>query len=305
MKWYEFTIKTNRDNEDLLTYILYDIGAKGLEIIDNDTINEVISQKDKWDFIDIEINQNLNEFILIKSYFSEVDDIEKIKSLIEEEIGKKDLGSISINIRDESEWAENWKAFFNTLRIGNNIIIKPSWEKHKPNDRDIVIELDPGMAFGTGMHETTYMCGQALENLNLQGKTVFDIGCGSGILSIIAAKLGANRVIGVDLDLTSVEIANRNIVDNQVNSIVEIRHGDLLSQIDEKADLIVMNIVAEVVANTIPILNEYLVENGIFVCSGIIDSKKDIVLDSLNKNDFEILEIKNMNDWICIVAKRR
>ncbi|TJX68747.1 50S ribosomal protein L11 methyltransferase [Soehngenia saccharolytica] len=305
MKWYEFLISTNRKNEDLITYILYDIGAKGLEIVDRGVINEIIEQKDKWDFIDETLQETICEDIIIKAYFSEVDDIDLIKTTLNNRIVDENIGSLSINVVDESEWEDNWKAFFNTMRIGENIIIKPTWENYLSKASDIVIELDPGMAFGTGTHETTYMCAQALEKLGVKGKKVFDIGCGSGILSIIAAKLGAKEVIGIDLDMTSVEVAKKNILNNNVSDIVEIRHGDLLSQITDKADVIVMNIVAEIVADVINDLNKYLTGDGIFICSGIIDKKKDIVINALNRNSFDILEINNTNDWICIVAKRR
>lgn len=305
MKWYEFLVKTNRENEDLVTYILYDIGAKGLEIEDEGTINEIIEQKDKWDFIDETLRVINSDDITIKAYFSEADDIDFIKNTLNDRVVNDHIGLLSINVVDENEWKDNWKAFFNTMRIGENIIIKPTWEDYIPKDDDIVIELDPGMAFGTGTHETTYMCAQALEKFSVKGKKVFDVGCGSGILSIIAAKLGAKQVIGIDLDMTSVEVAKNNISNNNVDDIVEIRHGDLLSQISDKADLIVMNIVAEIVADLVGDLNKYLANDGIFICSGIIDKKKQIVIDALNRNYFDILEINNTNDWICIVAKRR
>jgi len=305
MKWFELLVETNKNNEDLVTYILYDIGAKGLEIVDERVINEIIEQKDKWDFIDETLQGINSEDITIKAYFSEVDDIDCIINTLNDRVVNEKIGLLSINVVDESEWQDNWKAFFNTMKIGENIIIKPTWEDYLPEVDDIVIELDPGMAFGTGTHETTYMCAQALEKFDIKGKRVFDIGCGSGILSIIAAKLGADEVIGIDLDMTSVEVAKNNVLNNNVDNIVEIRHGDLLSQISDKADVIVMNIVAEIVADVLNDLDDYLVDNGIFICSGIIDKKKDIVIDSLNRNHFDILEINNTNDWICIVAKRR
>jgi ribosomal protein L11 methyltransferase len=305
MKWFELLVETNKNNEDLVTYVLYDIGAKGLEIVDESVINEIIEQKDKWDFIDETLQEISSEDITIKAYFSEVDDIDCVINTLNDRVVNEKIGLLSINVVDESEWQDNWKVFFNTMKIGENIIIKPTWEDYLPEVDDIVIELDPGMAFGTGTHETTYMCVQALEKFGVDGKKVFDIGCGSGILSIIAAKLGAEEVIGIDLDMTSVEVAKNNVLNNNVDNIVEIRHGDLLSQISDKADVIVMNIVAEIVADVIYDLDDYLVDNGIFICSGIIDKKKDIVIDALNRNHFDILEINNTNDWICIAAKRR
>ncbi|MCG4584994.1 50S ribosomal protein L11 methyltransferase, partial [Anaerosalibacter bizertensis] len=168
---------------------------------------------------------------------------------------------------------------------------------------EIIVELDPGMAFGTGTHETTSMCIRQLENHVKKDDKVFDIGCGSGILSIVAAKLGASKVIGVDLDELPVKVSKENIVLNNVQDIVDIRRGNLLNVVDERADLIVSNIIAEIIVDLIKDIKGYLNSGGIFISSGIILEKLPLVEEALKEEGFSILEVSKMKDWACVVAQ--
>ena len=203
---------------------------------------------------------------------------------------------------DENDWAESWKKYYKPIRIGRRILIMPSWEEDVSLENDIVIELDPGMAFGTGTHETTMMCTEALEDYVKPYSTVYDIGTGSGILGIVAAKLGATKVLGVDLDPVCVKVANENIEMNNVEDVVEIKNGDLLEVVEGKADIIVSNIIAEIIAGMTPDLKNYLNRGGIFITSGIIIEKISLVEKALIENGFKILEIKKLNSWACIIA---
>lgn len=184
---------------------------------------------------------------------------------------------ITINTVDDEDFAETWKKYYKPIKIGNRILIKPSWEEYTLDENDILIELDPGMAFGTGTHETTAMCTEALEKYVKPEDIVYDIGCGSGILSIVAAKLGAKKVVGVDLDELCVKVSNENIVLNHVKQIVEIKKGNLLDVVEGKANIIVSNIIAEIIASMTKDLKHYLVDNGIFITSGIIIEKIPLV----------------------------
>lgn len=307
MNWTEVQIKTTAELEDVISSILYDAGANGLAIEDPRDILEMMKSKGDWDFIDSSlINQELDG-ILIKAYFSESDDLENIIQEIRSRIEDNpeliaDENIVTINVLDDNDWAESWKKYYKPIRIGKNIVIKPSWEDYKLVEDDIIIELDPGMAFGTGTHETTMMCTEALEQFVKSGDMVYDIGCGSGILSIVAAKLGASKVVGVDLDELCVKVSNKNIILNNVEDIIEIKSGNLLAVVEGKANIIVSNIIAEVIAKMTKDLKGYLSNNGIFITSGIILEKIELVENALLENGFEILDIVKKNEWACIIA---
>lgn len=310
MKWIEVQVKTTTEAEDIVSNILYDLGANGLAIEDPKDILELSQSKEDWDFIDPSLIDLDFEGILIKAYFSESEDlpdkIELIKQSIEKSsqynIDDKALGEVIISEVNDNDWAESWKKYYKPKKIGNRIIIKPSWEEYEPKETDLIIELDPGMAFGTGTHETTIMCAEALEKYMKSGNIVYDIGCGSGILSIVAAKLGADKVLGIDLDELCVKVSKENIELNHVENIVEIKKGNLLDIVHGKANIVVSNIIAEIIAGMTKELKDYLEKDGLFIGSGIIIEKIDLVKDSLEQNGFKILEIKKMNDWSCIVA---
>lgn len=307
MKWTEIKIKATAETEDLISNILYDVGATGLSIDDPAEILQLSKSKKDWDFIDASLLDITSEEILIKAYFSESEDIGKKVKEIEKYI--KDMPTLNIYDHmitttkvDEDDWAESWKKYYKPIRIGKRILIMPSWEEDVSLENDIVIELDPGMAFGTGTHETTMMCTEALEDYVKPQSTVYDIGTGSGILGIVAAKLGATKVLGVDLDPVCVKVANENIKMNNVDDVVEIKNGDLLEVVEGKADIIVSNIIAEIIAGMTPDLKNYLNLGGIFITSGIIIEKIPLVEKALIENGFKILEIKKLNSWACIIA---
>ncbi|HSH36021.1 50S ribosomal protein L11 methyltransferase, partial [Schnuerera sp.] len=244
-----------------------------------------------------------------KAYFPEDQDLTDRIELVRDNIERipcdktgKSLGEVTIMEVYEKDWAEAWKKYYKPIKIGEKIVIKPTWEKYEKKDEEIVIELDPGMAFGTGTHETTIMCIEALETYMKKGDTVWDIGCGSGILSIVAAKLGAKKVIGVDLDKMCTKISNENIKINKVYDSVEIRHGNLFNSVDEKANIIVSNIIAEVIIDMVDHIDEYLLKEGIFIASGIILEKVEKVKEKLIKKGLKILEIKYMDEWALIVS---
>lgn len=311
MKWTEIKVSTNAENEDIVSSILYEVGAMGLTIEDPNDIVELTKRVDDWDFIDDSLFQSEFEGIIIKAYYSELEDlisiVEKVKNRLEIEpvlAGEKLLGKVIISTVDEKDWAESWKQYYKPKKIGEKIVIKPTWEDFEEKSGDIIIELDPGMAFGTGTHETTIMCAEALESHVKTNSTVFDIGCGSGVLSIVAAKLGAKEVIGVDLDEVCVKVSNENIEMNKVEDIIEIRKGNLLDVVKGKANIIVANIIAEIIASITGDIGGFLEEDGLFISSGIIIEKIPLVENALIENGFKILEVRKMNSWACIIASK-
>ncbi|WFA09540.1 50S ribosomal protein L11 methyltransferase [Tissierella sp. Yu-01] len=311
MKWLELQIKTTPEFEEIISEVLYENGATGLAIEDPNDILELSRNEKDWDFIEPNLIDLGFDGILIKAYY-EIDNginvtIDNIKDEIERKPikeGKEPYGKIDTFEVDDKNWANNWKKYFKTIIINNHIIIKPSWESYDKKDDDIVIELDPGMAFGTGSHETTLMCAEALDQFVNENSIVYDVGCGSGILSIVAAKLGAKQVTAIDLDEMCVKISIENAENNDVNDIVEVKQGNLLDVIEGKANIIVANIIAEILVDMINSIDKYLELNGTFIGSGIIVEKIDIVKDALIEHGFSIIDIKENNGWACIVATK-
>ncbi|MFA5575758.1 MAG: 50S ribosomal protein L11 methyltransferase, partial [Tissierellaceae bacterium] len=307
MKWAEVQIKTTPEKEEIISSILYDVGATGLAIEDPRDIFEISKTPESWSFVDLEDLDLDFDLILIKAYFSEAEDLDHILQDIRNRIKDnptlriQDHGLV-INIINDEDYAENWKKYYKTTRIGDRIVIKPSWEEYSIEEGDILVELDPGMAFGTGTHETTAMCAQALEEYIREGDIVYDIGCGSGILSIIAAKLGASKVLAVDNDPVSIDVSIENINLNDVEDIVEVRKGNLLDIVEGKANVIVSNIIAEIIVKMVKVLKNHLEDGGIFISSGIIEDKIQMVEDSLLANGLKIVDKIKLNQWALIIA---
>lgn len=311
MKWLEVLIKTTAENEDIVSDILYSAGAAGLAIEDPQDIVDFQRTEKDWDFIDSSLLENNMVGIIIKAYFSETDDLlEKINFIKHGiEIGpailnEEPFGEVITSQVDDSDWAENWKKYYKPKKIGERIVIKPSWEDYIETPGDLIVELDPGMAFGTGTHETTIMCTEALEAFVKPSSIVFDVGCGSGILSIVAAKLGASGVTAIDFDELCVRVTEENAEINGVSHLIQVKSGNLLDVIKGKADIVVANIVAEVIVILTKDLEEFLEPKGIFITSGIIIEKIPMVEAALTENNFSILEVKKMNSWACIIASK-
>ncbi len=313
MKWIEFVVKTIPKNEYIVSDILYQAGAVGLAIEDPQDYIDLSENEESWDFIDDSLLDFFddNEEITLKAYFPQNEDIERINSFIKNRLitiplkeSGSILGEVTLNSIDDEDFAENWKKYYKPLRIGKKIIIKPSWEVYEEKEDDIVIDLDPGMAFGTGTHETTYMCIEALESFIRVGDLVYDIGCGSGILSVVAAKLGAEKVVGIDIDPVCIDVSKENIRLNSIGDKVQVYKGDLFEFVDDKADLIVSNIIAETIIDMVKELHIYLKNDGTFIASGIILSKVESVEDALTRSGFKILNTKILGEWACIIAQK-
>ena len=195
------------------------------------------------------------------------------------------------------------KKYYKPTKVGKKIVVKPSWEDYEKQEGDLIIELDPGMAFGTGTHETTSMCIRELENYVDETKTVFDIGCGSGILAIAAAELGAKEVVAGDLDEVAVKVSKENCEINNVSYKVVVKHGSLFEVVDSKADVIVANIIADIIKILAKDVSKFLKDDGVFISSGIILAKIDEVCQALEENGFEIVKVERLGEWSAIVSK--
>ncbi|SHG89492.1 50S ribosomal protein L11 methyltransferase [Tepidibacter thalassicus] len=311
MKWIEITIKTTTEAVEAVTSILYESEVGGVVIEDpNDFLFQEKDDAD-WDYIEEDVFNTGYEGVIIKAYLSEEKNVVAEVEMIREKIKLLpsyglDIGEGSVNITEvnEEDWANSWKQYYKPSKVGEKIVVKPTWENYDEKEGEIVIELDPGMAFGTGTHETTTMCIKELEKRVNDKTIVFDIGCGSGILSIAAAKLNSPKVIGVDLDPVAVKVSRENVALNKVEDVVEIRHGNLMEVVSEKADIVVANIIADIIILLSSDVGKFLNSNGLFISSGIILDKIEDVKVALLKNKFEIIDVKTMGEWAVIVSKK-
>lgn len=307
--WIEVRVITKSEALEPVSGIFYGLDCKGVAIEDPNDILEREQGPLTWDFADINVLEHKGKVAVVKAYFSEEDNIEEVLKYINEKMEEiKDLGIDTGDYKVESEkmyeedWANNWKQYYKPTKIGERIVVKPIWEEYEPCGDELVLELDPGMAFGTGTHETTRMCIQALDRYVKEDSTVFDVGCGSGILAIAAAKLGAKKAVGVDLDPVAVESAKENVGFNNLDNI-EILYGNLVEVIEGKADIVVANIIAEVICILTEDVKRVLKEDGYFITSGIIHDRVDMVTNKLEETGFEVVEINKDGEWNCIVAK--
>lgn len=203
----------------------------------------------------------------------------------------------------EEDWAESWKAFFKPERIGRRLVVKPTWELYESRPADVIIEIDPGMAFGTGTHPTTAMCLETIESYLKPGDSFLDLGTGSGILMIAAARLGAKRLVGIDKDPVAAEIAEKNMKRNDIpEEIYQVKTGNLTREIDERFDLIAANILTEVVLTLLDNLNEVVAENGTIILSGITESKRHMVHKKMAEKGILEVETRLRDSWAAIVG---
>lgn len=311
MKWAEVSILTTQEATEAVSEILHRAGAVGVVI--EDSTEMARTHEDHYgEIYALDEKDFPAEGVRVKGYFpSDERDSEMIFSIRDEVIGLSEFGldpgagEILLTERDEEEWANAWKQYYHPVQISERITICPTWETYEPKEGEQVIQLDPGMAFGTGTHATTSLCLRLLEKHLQPGETVIDVGCGSGILAIAAVKLGSDHVLALDLDPVAVEVSQENVRVNHVADRVEVRRNDLLKGIDKTCDLIVSNILAEVILLFIQDAYRLLPENGRFIVSGIIQDKEDAVYQELRKQGFTIVDQWQEQDWVAFAAVKK
>ncbi|HET7580869.1 MAG TPA: 50S ribosomal protein L11 methyltransferase [Bacillales bacterium] len=309
MKWSELSILSTREAVEPISNILHEAGASGVVIEDPEDLER------SWDTsygetYELSPDDYPDEGVRIKAYLpvnsflgETVDEIkEAINNLMLYDI---DLGRNQVMISEvnEEEWATAWKKYYKPVKITNNITIIPTWEEYEASPDEIIVELDPGMAFGTGTHPTTKMCIQALEKVMFSGDSVIDVGTGSGVLSIVAAKLGASKVTGYDLDDVAVKSAKLNVKLNKVQDIVTVKPNNLLDSVEETVDIITANLLAEIILRFPADAAKVTKPGGYLIASGIIKAKSKQVQDSLIQHGFSIKQVLEMEDWVALIAK--
>lgn len=338
MQWVEITIVTNEDASDAICEMLAQVGADGIAVNDPYEIAREIEDPNSLSYADEGYIDSLGTDVTIRAYFAEFDDGIRLGAKSEEYIDPNGVGNIYGNITDkictrddaldilrqklsfineflpigegltewkyvkDEDWANEWKKDYKSFKISDRVMICPSWEKPETDASDVVVMLDPGSAFGTGTHETTSMCAQFLDKIVVPEDKILDLGTGSGILSIIASKLGAGSVEAVDIDRLAVDVAIDNCSKNDCSSIV-CHAGELKDAYASDYSLIVANIIADVICAIAADVPSHLAKGGRFLCSGIINTKKDRVEKALSDAGFKIIEQREKNDWMAYLCE--
>ncbi|MBP0723698.1 50S ribosomal protein L11 methyltransferase [Bacillus sp. RG28] len=311
MKWSELSIHTTQDAVEPISNILHEAGASGVVIEDVFDLTKERAQV-YGEIYQLNPKDYPEEGVIVKAYLpvnsflnDTVDQIkEAINNLItfDIDLGKNTFSLIEVN---EEDWATAWKKYYHPISISDRFTIVPTWEDYTPKSADeLIIELDPGMAFGTGTHPTTVMCIQALEKVVKPTDRVIDVGTGSGVLSIAAAKLGSTQIEAYDLDDVAVRSAKTNMEINKVHEIVKVGQGNLLNGIEGPFQVVVANLLAEIILRFVDDVYRVLEPNGTFISSGIIGAKQQDIEDELKRVGFEVQEVLHMEDWVAIIAKK-
>lgn len=316
MKWNKFRLTTTTEAEDIVSSMLMDLGIQGVEIEDKVPLTQ--SDKEQM-FVDILPETEADDGVAYLSFYLEEDE-DKEKVLADVRVELQDMASylnvgactIEESQTEDVDWVNNWKQYFHQFYV-DDILIKPSWEELKEEDKDkLLIQIDPGTAFGTGMHETTQLCIRQIRKYLKDGDRILDVGTGSGILSIAALKLGAGYALGTDLDPCAVTAVKENM---EVNGLKEDQYDVILGNIiddpkvqseagEEAYDIVTANILAEVLLPLTPVVIHQLKKGGIYITSGIIDDKEAVVVEAVKAAGLEVLEVTHQGEWVSVTARK-
>jgi ribosomal protein L11 methyltransferase len=316
MRWNKFTLKTRTEVEDIVISSLADAGVEGVEIEDKVPLSE--SDKQQM-FVDILPDGPEDDGIAYLSFYLEEDaDKEEILARVKEELDDLRMfldigeGTITESQTEDKDWINNWKEYFHQFYV-DDILIIPSWEEVKAEDQGkMIIHIDPGTAFGTGMHETTQLCMRQLKKYVTSETEILDVGTGSGILSIAALKLGAKHAVGTDLDPCAINAVKENLEANDIPAdAMDVMLGNIIDDKSvqdavgyEKYDIVAANILAEVLVPLTPVIVSQMKKGGIYITSGIIDEKEETVKAAVEAAGLDILEVTHQNDWVSVTARK-
>ena len=320
MKYIELKIKVAADKAEETEAVLIEHGYDSMQIDDSAVAREILNNPElyKYDYL----NEEIRDFaaketgdVEITLYFTDDEEGQRQLAVAEDLVsGMPGVTYGSELTGDDSEWLYKWQENFKPTKIGNSIVVKPGWEDYTAREGELVIEMDPGMAFGSGLHETTSMCIKGLEKAfdgdygeAFSGGTVkvLDVGTGTGILSIAAALLGADECLGIDIDDEAVRVGSENVAHNGLSDKIRIAKGDLVEGVDFEADILVANLMADLVMKLAPAANGHLKPGGLFISSGILDIKEEQVAEAVKAAGFDILEILEDGEWRAIIAVRK
>lgn len=321
MDWVEVKICTSTEGIDLVCGALYDLGVSGLQISDKEDFAEFLENNRKyWDYVDEELERLKDANTFITFYLAPDEEGKKLLDEVKSEMTNLknldtgiELGTLEISVSDvkDEDWSENWKQYFKPIEVGEKILIVPEWENQGIETDRTKFIVNPGMSFGTGSHQSTQMCIEELEKYITANTSMLDLGCGSGILSIISLLLGAKSAEAVDIDENAVGVAYSNLELNGINKEkYNVMAGDVISDLslrrkfsDTKYEVVVANIVADVIIAISGFVREFMKENGTFICSGIILERLEEVKTALTNAGLEIINVKEKGEWAAVVCK--
>ena len=320
MDWIKATIYTTSEGIEPVSGRLYQLGITGLEIDDEQDFKDFLeNNRQYWDYVDEDLIKEKEGETRVSVYVSDnpsgYEMLTAIKGTLaglraldeDKTFGRLEIETLTLN---EEDWENNWKKYFHPMEIGEKILIKPEWEELTGDSDRIVFNINPGMTFGTGSHYTTQLCIENLEKYLHSGDRMLDLGCGSGILSIISLLLGASEATAVDIDPNAVDIAYENADRNHVDKEkYHVYSGNILTntalqeKISGKYEVVASNIVADVIIGLAPMVRQYMKEGGIWITSGIIEDREEDVRAAMAENGFEVIELRQRKDWVSIVCR--
>ncbi len=316
MRWNKFTLKTLSAVEDIVISTLAEAGVEGVEIEDKVPLTE---QDKQQMFVDILPEGPADDGIAYLNFYLDEDEdkealLERVREELEELRSFMDIGECTIteSQTEDKDWINNWKQYFHQFYV-DDILIIPSWEEVKPEDENkMIIHIDPGTAFGTGMHETTQLCMRQLKKYVTADTQMLDVGTGSGILSIVALKLGAEHAVGTDLDPCAISAAKENLETNDIpDGKMDVMIGNIIDDKEvqdavgyEKYDIVAANILADVLVPLTPVIVHQMKKGGIYITSGIIDEKETVVVDAVQAAGLEVLEVTHQGEWVSVTARK-
>lgn len=323
MNYYELQIETAGPGVELVENELTELGITQFAVDDPNLDIQMMDEAWGTEYVDREeILARKDRSATVTVYTETLEEAEAIRQKLQdwmpavrnrlasgvygENLNADSLGNgkIRLTLRGDEEWKDKWKAYFKPTKITEHIVVCPSWEEYEPaSDEEVVISIDPGMAFGTGTHETTALTTLLMEKYLKPGEKVLDVGCGSGILSIIAARLGASRVLGIDIDDEAVTASEENGERNGVMDIARFQIGDLTEGVDFQADVVVANLLTHLVLRLSPDIPKHMLPGGRYVTSGILVEQEASVVQALEELGFTVLETAEKGDWCCIAAR--
>lgn len=312
MEWIELIVHTTTEGTDQVSELLMDAGASGTMIEDKADIPDPDKPHGIWEIFDPKLLDNMPEDVLVHAWFAADSSFPALLDTIRGSLSglaaqHGDFGSLRLETRsvNDQAWTDVWKKYFKPFHAGTHLVIKPTWEPFEPAPDDLVIEIDPGMAFGSGTHETTGMCLSLLEEIISGGEEIIDVGTGSGILAIGAALLGAGHVLAIDIDPDAVKVAQENVQHNHVEETVSVRQGNLLDRVSAVCDICVANIISDVIISFAAPLMNHIRPGGLFICSGIVSSRGDEVAHALTDAGYEILRRETRGEWVAFLSRRK
>ncbi len=313
MEWFEFSLETTHEATEAIGGVLISCGIACWATEDKSDLTEFMqNNRELWDYVDDALLKK-DSTVIIKVYLPDNqqgrDTLVMLRCALEQykqQEQELDLGSLNISVGsvNEEDWANTWKKYFHPIEIGSKLTVRPSWEEYDNKNKRTVLTIDPGSAFGTGGHATTKLCLETLDAIDCRDKQVLDVGCGSGILAVASLLLGAKNALGVDIDLNSVNVAQKTATENGVASKAEFRQADLVKGVSGSYDIITANIVADIVIRLTPDVPALLNKGGTYIVSGIIDQRCDEVAQCLTQNGFTVKNIRQQEGWVAIEATR-